>query len=35
MELNRDKEFKMSNMRDIMDEGIPQDKIPTNMLHCF
>ena len=35
MELNRDKDFKMTNMRDIMDDGVDPDKIPTNMLHCF
>lgn len=35
METNRDNEFKMKDMRDIMDEGVPTDKIPTNLLHCF
>ena len=40
MELNRDKTFKMSNIRDIMDDDIMDDveaenKIPKNILHCF
>jgi len=35
MDLNRDQEFKMKNMRDVMDEEVPPDKVPTNILHCF
>ena len=35
METNRDGAFKMKNMKDIMDEGVPEDKVPTNLLHCF
>ena len=35
METNRDNEFKMKDMRDVMDEDVPADKIPTNLLHCF
>lgn len=35
METNRDNEFKMKNMRDVMDESIEADKVPTNILHCF
>jgi len=35
MELNRDKEFKMVNIRDVMDEGVDADKVPSNILHCF
>ena len=35
MELNRDKEFKMANLRDVMDEDVDPAKTPTNLLHCF
>ena len=35
MELNRDKDFKMTNLRDVMDEDVDPDKIPSNLLHCF
>ena len=35
MDLNRDGEFKMKNMNDVMDENVPSDKVPSNILHCF
>jgi len=35
MELDRDKKFKMRNMRDIMDDDVPLEKVPNNMLHVF
>jgi len=35
MELNRDKEFKMVNIRDVMDEDVDAEKVPSNILHCF
>lgn len=35
MEVNRDNEFKMKNIRDVMDPDVPTEKHPTNLLHCF
>ena len=35
MDLNRDNEFKMKGMHDVMDEGVAPEKVPTNILHCF
>ena len=35
MDVDRDGNFKMKNMRDVMNEGVPSEKIPTNILHVF
>lgn len=35
MDLDRDGNFKMKNMRDVVNEGVPAEKIPTNILHVF
>ena len=35
MELGREHEFKMKNIKDIMEPEVPADKIPSNLLHCF
>lgn len=35
MDLDRDKNFKMRNLRDIMDDDVPLEKVPNNMLHVF
>ena len=35
METNRENEFKMRPMRDLMDEDVPETKVPSNLLHCF
>ena len=35
MDVNRDNEFKMKNMRDVMVENYPADEVPSNILHCF
>ena len=35
MHQDRDKNFKMKNMRDVMNEDVKLEDIPTNILHCF
>ena len=35
MDVGREGEFKMKNMRDIMDPNVDPDKVPSNILHCF
>ena len=32
---NRDGKWKMKNMRDVMDPGVDQENVPSNILHCF
>jgi len=35
MDLNRDNQFKMKNIRDVMEPDVPIEKVPSNLLHCF
>ena len=35
MESNREGEFTMKKMRDVMEEDVEDEKVPTNILHCF
>jgi hypothetical protein len=35
MEQGRDKQFKMKDMRDIMDDDVDPSDVPGNVLHCF
>ena len=35
MDINRDNEFKMKNIRDVMDPNVDPSKVPSNLLHCF
>jgi len=35
MEMGRDDEFKMKSMKDVMEPGVDEAKVPTNLLHCF
>jgi len=35
MEANKEGEFTMKKMKDVMDEDVEDDKVPTNLLHCF
>ena len=35
MEIDDDRKFKMKNMRDVMNVDVPDEKVPSNLLHCF
>mmetsp|Transcript_1933 Transcript_1933/g.1388 ORF Transcript_1933/g.1388 Transcript_1933/m.1388 type:complete len:165 (+) Transcript_1933:212-706(+) len=35
MEQDRDKNWKMKDMRDLMEQGVDPKKVPTNIIHMF
>ena len=35
MEIDENRKFKMKNMRDVMNEDVPDERVPSNLLHCF
>lgn len=35
MEPNREGVWRMKQMRDVMDERVPPEKVPNNILHVF
>lgn len=35
MEISRENTWKMRNMKDVMEDDVPPEKVPTNLLHCF
>jgi hypothetical protein len=35
MDVDRDGKWKMKKLCDVMDEGVPKEKVPNNLLHCF
>ena len=35
MDVDKNKNYAMKKMEDVMDEEVPEEQTPNNILHCF